>query len=263
MVHPVYERVIPDDKWQGGGGGVAVPTSVIVRCGDEVEVYTEFFFAELFFGEDDIQSVRSFAAWWRPVSVAGEPGGGGAGGGGSGGSGENNNNNHDSWRVVTAYRAESSWSQGGGEFTGATGTPGCGNANVQSLAHSVGLSPLSTEEEACVLTVLAGMRPGPRSSARFAWNRFPSDGDDSLLDDELVFGHTSSPCGGVRWLAPEMSGDMLDNIESGLLRLRLVWLNPTPPPPPTFVGAQHMRWPKPVEGECDDVLKYLPLWDGN
>jgi hypothetical protein len=54
-------------------------------------------------------------------------------------------------------------------YTGATGAGKAGNANVRAWADRVGLAPLTAVEAACVLTVLAGMRPTPLSSACFAW----------------------------------------------------------------------------------------------
>jgi len=58
---------------------------------------------------------------------------------------------------VTAYRVEHRGPSG--SFAGADGTPKSGNAGVRDWADRVGLSPLTTTEAACVLTVLAvGLR---------------------------------------------------------------------------------------------------------
>jgi hypothetical protein len=46
--------------------------------------------------------------------------------------------------------------------------------------------------------------------------------------------------------------------------VRLVWPNPPPVPQPTgYQWAQWTRMFKEVDGEYDDILKYLRLWDGS
>jgi len=159
-----------------------------------VEVRTDWFFGKLFLGQDDIHqsdsdedtgyikpnqnSIESFAAWWRAVED--DDGGGGNGGGGDGGGGGGDYGGGGgcgdpgaaaalplAWRSITAYRFESLVVVN--QCIGGTGAGKAGNANVRAWADRVGLAPLTVVEAACVLTVLAGMRPTPQSSACFAW----------------------------------------------------------------------------------------------
>ena len=103
----------------------------------------------------------------------------------------------------------------------------------------MGLSALSAKESACVMTVIAGPRPGPDSNACLAWE------DAERYRFGIGFGD---------------HGGFLGDVECSLRELRFVWPNPTPyvrrlPP--------YGKPEKPVEGEFDDVLKYLRLWDGS
>jgi hypothetical protein len=224
MVHPVYERTFrPSEEvmdWEDFTGE-AVPMSAIVRCAGGVDVRTDWWFGQLSWGDDDQvrveQPITSFSAWWRDAGDA-----------------------LGQWRVITAYRCETSEvHEGGGRYYGATGTDESGTENILSWAEKVGLSALSAKESACVMTVIAGPRPGPDSNACLAWE------DAERYRFGIGFGD---------------HGGFLGDVECSLRELRLVCPNPTPyvrrlPP--------YGKPEKPVEGEFDDVLKYLRLWDGS
>jgi hypothetical protein len=82
-----------------------------------------------------------------------------------------------------------------------------------------------------------------------------------------------STCIATAWNPPEKSssnsyGGGMDvfrdpnawQAESSLRRLRLVWPNPTPDENKDLTRDEE-KHPR-VEGECDDILKDLRLWDG-
>jgi hypothetical protein len=116
-----------------------------MRCGT-LEVRTDWWFGFTYSGESSSYEFASYASWWR------EPGDG--------------LDASTGWRSVTAYSVEV---ENNGYLDGAGGAPTSGNAGVRLWADRVGLGSLTKPEAMCALTVLAGMRPTPKSNGAFAW----------------------------------------------------------------------------------------------